>query len=151
MIHNPSPPICTAILLALSLILPLQSGPTRPSLPPAGPRVIFYSPTMTERDSIIRVEGTDIAQLLDDFDYYAGRASSFLRQNRIRAEFTSDPLIPVRTRDARIRLVERVKLEDIVGTVMSDGIQEPRVLPGVLAEDEFVAEVRRFYPLQIVR
>jgi hypothetical protein len=119
-----------------------------PSLPPAGPRVIFYSPAPAERDSIIRLEGTDIAQLLDDFDYYAGRASSFLRQNRIRAEFTSDPLIPVRAREARTRLVERGKLEDIFGAILTDGIQEPRVLSGVVNEEEFAAEVRSYYRLK---
>jgi hypothetical protein len=148
MITNPSPPMCAAVLLALSLILPLQAGPIRPSLPPAGPRVIFYSPTMAERDSIIRIEGPDIAQLLDDFDYYTGRASSYLRQNIIRAEFTSDPLISVRGREARIRILERVKLEDFFGAILTDGLQEPRVLPGVVAEDEFVAEVRNFYRLK---
>jgi hypothetical protein len=148
MIHNPSPPVCTAIFLVVCLILPLQTGPTRPSLPPPGPRVIFYSPTMAERDSIIHVEGAEIAQLLDDVDYYTGRASSFLRQHGIRAEFTSDPLIPVRGRDARIRVFERAKLEDIFGALLTDGVQEPRVLPGVVNEDEFVAEVRSFYQLK---
>jgi len=110
--------------------------------------VIFYSPTMAERDSIIRLEGPDIAQLLDDFDYYAGRGGSFLRHNGIRAEFTSDPLIPVRAREARIRLVERGKLEDIFGALLTDGVQEPRVLSGVVNEEEFVAEVRSFYRLK---
>lgn len=140
--------MCTAILAALSMLLPLQMGPIRPLLPPPGPRVIFYSPTMAERDSIIRVEGVEIAQLLDDFDYYAGRASSFLRQNRIRAEFTSDPLIPVRTREARIRLFERAKLEDIFGAILTDGVQEPSVLPGVPTDEEILAEIRSFYRLK---
>ena len=148
MITSPSPLMCTTILLALSLILPLQTGPIRPSPPPAGPRVIFYSPTMAERDSIIRIEGPDIAQLLDDFDYYTGRAGSYLRQNMIRAEFTSDPLISRRGREARIRILERVKLEDFFGAILTDGVQEPRVLPGVVNEDEFVAEVRTFYRLK---
>jgi hypothetical protein len=148
MIHTPCTQIGPAVLVALSLILPLQTGPTRPSLPPAGPRVVFYSPTTAERDSIIRLEGTDIAQLLDDFDYYAGRASSFLRKNRIRAEFTSDPLISMRARESRIRFVERGTLEDIVGAILTDGIQEPRVLSGVVSEEEFTAEVRSFYRLK---
>jgi len=140
--------MCPAVLFAASLLLPFQTVPTGPSLPPAGPRVIFFSPTTAERDSIIRLEGTDIAQLLDDFDYYAGRAGSFLRQNRIRAEFTSDALIPVRAREARIRLVERGKLEDIFGAILTDGVQEPRVLSGVVNDEEFVAEVRGFYRLK---
>jgi len=148
MMQIPCTQIFPAILFALSLILPLQTGPTMPSLPPAGPRVIFYSPAPAGRDSIIRLEGTDIAQLLDDFDYYTGRASSFLRQNRIRAEFTSDPLIPVRAREARLRIVEREKLEDIVGAILTDGVQEPRVLPGVLTDEELIVEVRSYYRLK---
>ncbi len=148
MIQNANSPLSWPILLALALILPLQTGPTRPSFPPAGPRVIFYSPTIAERDSIIRIEGADIAQLLDDFDYYSGRASSFLRQNSIRAEFTSDLLIPVRGREGRIRLVERTQLEDIFGAILTDGVQEPRVLPGVVSDEEFVAEVTSFYLLK---
>ena len=148
MIQIPCTQIFPAVLFALSLILPIQTGPAVPPLPPAGPRVVFYSPTMAERDSIIRLEGTDIAQLLDDFDYYAGRASSFLRQQRIRAEFTSDPLIPMRAREARVRIVERGKLEDIFGALLTDGVQEPRVLPGVVSDEEFIAEVRSFYRLK---
>lgn len=140
--------MCTAILLALSLMHPLQTGPTRPSGPPEGPRVIFYSPTMAERDSIIRIEGPDIAQLLDDFDYYTGRVSSFLRQHLIRVEFSSDSLIAARAREARIRLFERAKLGDIFGAILTDGVQEPRVFPGLVNEDEFVAEVRNFYRLK---
>jgi hypothetical protein len=148
MMDRSSPLLSTPIFLALSLIIPLQTVPPRPSGPPEGPRVVFYSPTMAERDSIIRLEGIDIAQLLDDFDYYAGRGSSFLRQHRIRAEFTSDTLIPVRGREARIRLLERAKLEDIFGAILTDGIQEPRVLPGVVSDEEFIAEVRSFYRLK---
>ena len=148
MIEIPCTQIFPAVLFALSLILPIQTGPAVPPLPPVGPRVVFYSPTMAERDSIIRLEGTDIAQLLDVFDYFAGRASSYLRLNRIRAEFTSDPLIPVRAREARIRIVERGKLEDIFGAILTDGIQEPRVLSGVVNEEEFTAEVRSFYRLK---
>jgi hypothetical protein len=110
--------------------------------------VIFYSPSMAERDSIIRIEGPELAQLLDDFDYYAGRASSFLRQRGIRAELNSDTLIPVRVQEVRIRLLERARLEDIFGAVLTDGVQEPRVVSGVVHEEEFVAEVRTFYHLK---
>jgi len=148
MIHTPCAQMCTAIFFALSPILPLQTGPTGLSFPPAGPRVIFYSPATAERDSIVRLEGTGIAQLLDDFDYYSGRASSFLRQNRIRAEFTSELLIPVRGREGRIGGVTRAQLEDIFGAILTDGVQEPRVLPGVLTDEELIVEVRSYYRLK---
>lgn len=114
----------------------------------SGRAVVFVAPADAERDSLVRADGLEMARLLDDFDYYAGRASTFLRQRRIRVESTTSPSVVVRLGDGRQRRLERRLLDDVFCVVLTDSLQEPRLITGVLSDEELIAEFKDFFRLK---
>ena len=137
-------------LLALPLLFVQLKPAQRPSVlvPVTGPKVLFFEPTQVERDSIIRVDGMEMAQLFDDFDYNAARASGFVKARGIPVQVTSNPELMVRLETGVIRKFERKFFADVVGVLLTDGVQEPRLLPGMLTEEELIAEFTSFFRLQ---
>jgi len=113
-----------------------------------GTGVVFFGPTQAERDSIIRTEGLEAAQVFDDYDYVAGKSASYLKGLGIVVEFTTSPAVLVKIGDQGIRVYERKKLADYVGVILTDGLQEPRLLLGVATDEELVAEFKDFFQLK---
>ena len=113
-----------------------------------GPGVVFFGPTKAERDSIIRTEGLEAAQVFDDYDYVAGKSASYLKGLGIVVEFTTSPAVLVKIGDQGIRVYERKKMADYVGVILTDGLQEPRLLLGVATDEELVAEFKDFFQLK---
>ena len=122
-------------LAAVSLLCQLLPGRgVQQELAVAGRAVVFVGPAAAERDSLVRADGLEMARMLDDFDYYTARAATFVRQNRIRVESTTSPLVVVRLWDGRERRLERKFLDDVFCVILTDSLQEPRLLTGVLTD-----------------
>jgi hypothetical protein len=107
--------------------------------------VVFFGPTQAERDSIIRAEGLDVAQVFDDFDYYAGKSASYLKGRGISVEFTTSQVVLVKIGDRTVRIYERKKMADVVGLILTDGVQEPQLLFGVATDAELVPQFNDFF------
>lgn len=138
--------LCTVIPLLGTRLHQTDAGPS--PLVVRGPQVIFFGPGPAERDSIVRAEGMEMAQLFDDFDYYAGRTGAFLRARGIGAIVTSSLQIVVKLDDARIRALDRRALPDLLGAILTDGRQDPRIIPGIATDTELLDECRSFFRLK---
>jgi hypothetical protein len=125
-----------------------KSPANPPALVVTGPRVVFFGPEQTERDSIIHVEGIDAGQVFDDFDYYSGKVGSYLKRRGVGVIITTSPVIVVQFGDKLVRAIERKKLQDFVGIILTDGVQEPRLYLGVSSDEELVSECAQFFKLK---
>jgi hypothetical protein len=138
-------------LLVFVFLLSLQ-GKQTPS-PPAelqveGPRVVFFAPTQTERDSIMQIEGLEAGKVFDDFDYYAGKAISFLRKRNLAVEFTTTQTILIHLKSGTVRKFERRSIPDYVGVILTDGMQEPGLIAGAQSDEDLVLEFKSFFHLK---
>jgi len=131
--------------LLLSAIRPLQSGPTEQPLVVTGPKVIFFHPTKTEVDSVIRNGGLEITDILDDYDFASGRAAYYLSMITIGVEFTESRVILVKLSRNRVRRIDRNHLTDPVGMVLTDGEQEPRLIAGPRDDAQLISEINSFF------
>jgi hypothetical protein len=132
--------------LLLGQLTPASQVPSQ--LVVNGVRVVFFGPTPSERDSIIRVEGLAAAQLFDDFDYYGGKASAFLRTRGIDVQQTTAGMISVGLGDNKVRKIDRRSTPDAMGVILTDGKQEPRLMPGEFTDEELIAECKDFFRLK---
>ncbi len=136
-----------AILALLPLIVPQvivqRSGPSE--LLVTGPKVVFFGPTRAERDSIIRTEGIVAGATFDDFDYYTGKANAYLKGRRIPAEFSTHSVIILKIGDRGIRKIERKTIPDYIGVILTDGVQEPRLIQGIATDEELIGEINDFF------
>jgi hypothetical protein len=112
-----------------------------------GVRVVFFGPSRAERDSIARDEGLEIDDLLDDFNYSAGKAAVFLSRAGIPSEFTESRIVIVKTGGAQFRTFDRKSIPDPVGMILTDGFHEPRVVPGRGTDRDLLIEIRDYFHL----
>jgi len=113
-----------------------------------GPRVVFFSPSRAERDSIARSEGLEIDDVMDDFNYYAGKTSVFLSHRGIPAEFSEARTFIVKVGTATFRTFDRRSIPDPVGMILADGVHEPRVVPGRGTDRDLILEIQEYFRLK---
>jgi hypothetical protein len=111
----------------------------------SGARIIFFSPTHVERDSIARAEGLEIDDLLDDFALSSGRAAVYAAKLGIAVEYTDSPVILVRLDKGRVRPFDRKNFSGLVGMILTDGVREPQLLPGGESDRELIAAINEFF------
>jgi hypothetical protein len=136
-------------VLALNQGMQVQTRPTNAGqYVVTGMKVVFFGPTQAEQDSIVRTEGLETAKLFDDFDYYAGKVSAFLKLRGITVEHTTSPLILVALENRKIRQIDRRTSPNALGMILTDGVQEPRIVPPEFTDEELIAECREFFRLR---
>ncbi len=113
----------------------------------SGVHVVFFGPSRAERDSAAAAEGLEIDDVLDDFNLYAGKAAVFLRRTGIPSESTESRLIIVKIGASTYRTIDRRSLEDPVGMILTDGVHEPRVVPGRGTERDLILQIREYFHL----
>jgi len=139
-------------IAALGLFLPtvffqIDSEKPGPTLV-AGVAVVFFEPTTTEGDSLVRLSGVELADVFDDFDLASGRAAVYVKSLEIPVVSTSKPLILVKLANAKIRVFERGKIPEYIGMILTDGVQEPRLVPGITDERRLIVEINEFFRIR---
>jgi len=143
--------MCSCVLIALLnlAIVPFSQKPDIQSFAQIiGPKVVFFEPGERERDSLALIEGLELADELDDFDYYTGKASVYLNGLKIPVVYVTNPVILVRIGEHTVRRFERNAIPEPVGMILTDGVQEPRLVPGIGTDEELIAEIKRFFHLK---
>jgi hypothetical protein len=131
------------------VLLQIATQPTGQSeLLVTGPKVVFFGPTRAERDSIIRIEGSEIGATFDDFDYYSAKANTYVKGHGVPAEFSTHTVIMVRIGDHGIRKIDRKAIPDYLGVILTDGVQEPRLIQGIATDEELIEEIKDFFHLK---
>ncbi len=110
--------------------------------------VVFFGITEAERDSIARNEGLEIDDVVDDFNYYTGRVAAYLNRENIRVDFTDKPVIVVKVGRSATRNIDRTKIPELMGMILTDGSHEPRVVPGVETDQELISEIESFFHMR---
>ena len=110
-----------------------------------GPGVVFFGPTKAEGDSIARAEGMDIADMLDEFDLASGKTAVYLGSKKIPYQFTTKRSILVKVSSGKVWRFDRKAIPDLVGMILSDGVQEPRSVSGSGEANALIHQVNDFF------
>jgi len=111
----------------------------------SGVCVVFFGPGRAERDSIAKGEGLEIDDIIDDFNLYAGKAAVFLRGAGIASEFTESRFVIVKAGTSTFRTIDRRSVEGPVGMILTDGIHEPRLVPGRGTDRDLILQIREYF------
>lgn len=138
------------MVLLLSLVSPgsQQETQTEQPLVISGPKVIFFSPTKAEVDSIVRDEGLEITDLLDEYEYVTGKVAYYLSAVKIPFEFTDRTVVLIKLSKNRVRRFDRRQVADPVGMILTDGEQEPRLVVGPQEDPQLISEVNGFFHIE---
>lgn len=137
--------------LTLVTLLPFQRG-TGPQdtqrAPINGPAIIFFEPPKAEGDSLVQLSGVELADVFDDFDLSAGKAAVYAKRLGVPVHFVTDPVIFVNLSNAKVRTFERRSIFEHIGMILTDGHQEPRLVPGVTDERRLLVEINEFFQIK---
>ncbi len=104
-----------------------------------GKRVIFFSITNAEYDSIVKNGGktNEIDEVLSDFQHYTNIVIDSLNKTGIKCSISSKPIYKIVNENDEITVFSKTDKEQIVGAIMTDGKQKPKYHYGVATDVDY--------------
>lgn len=125
--------------LLLPVLALAQKSETRPVV---GKGVIFFGPSVEESDTI----DANNSEALGDFSTYTSKVVTYLQKHDIVFRYLSDRTIEVQYATVKHLTVCRDTL--MFGTIITDGIHPPELLPFVHTDEELLQEVKAYFNLK---
>ena len=141
-------PGASALLLLFLLPAPAAHQAGDAPLRVSGVHVVFFTPSRAERDSIAQGEGLEIDDVIDDFNLSAGIAAVFLSRRGIPSEFTENRFVIVKVGATLFRTIDRKSIEDPTGMILTDGLHEPKIVPGRGTDRDLILQIREYFHLK---
>jgi len=113
----------------------------------SGKAVVFFGPSQAEYLAMTDEQKDAIDEELYEFYHNRGEVSSFLAANGIQEISTGRIKIQVRLEGNQDITYLRRGFDRPVGLIMTDGRQEPIILPGAIAVSDMIAEFEDFFSL----
>jgi hypothetical protein len=110
-----------------------------------GKSIVFCGLSKAECDSLFKDEELGVKNVMLEFLKSWNRVTDFFRQTDVKVEPDTCRIIPVAMANAKYLMYDRTKFKHLVGVIMTDGKQEPRVFSGVGEAEDIIAEAKRFY------
>lgn len=112
----------------------------------SGKAIVFFIPTDKEFETIVEKEREEsgIYEVSSDFSYYANEVIDSLKKSSLKALTTKQPVIVI-SYGSRVKVVDRRKLDNIVGCILTDGIKEPEVYTGVYTDLDYWEMINKFF------
>lgn len=104
--------------------------------------VYFFGPSEIEMDTIKE----DEADAIDDFYYYTSLVVPYINLNQIKTEYISARNLEIPYDSLMYLVVHRDSVD--FGTILTDGVNPPKILEYVLTDDELKREIRKFFNLR---
>ena len=137
-----------SLILAMGIMIQAKGSLLPSDVQPveiAGVRIVLFGPSRAERDSIARGEGFEIDDVLDEFALASGRAAVYAATLKIPVICTESPRILVRLDGGRVRPFDRKSFSGLVGMILTDGVQEPRLVPGGGSGRELIGAINEYF------
>lgn len=112
-----------------------------------GKAVVFFGPTEKEYQSISENEQNEWNEVLSDFYYYRDKTIPYLESHQIKPLITANSEIIIHT-DAKTRAYARKKFKHIVGYILTDGKNEPKVVESVGTDIDLINDFREYFKIK---
>ena len=144
--------ILFSILLSLVLAIPGFSGPDaidEDTLHVSGKAVVFFGPSQSEYLSMTDAQKDAIDEELYDFYHYRGKVLQFLTAHDIQEFSTARPHIRIRFDDSESMSYLREDFGHVMGIILTDGRQSPRILTGAATKAELILLFEEYFGLDL--
>jgi hypothetical protein len=124
-----------------------QSIAVEDTLNVSGRAVVFFGPSQSEYLAMSHEQKDAIDEELYDFYHNRGEVSRFLSSNAIQVLSTGRHKIQIQFDDNQSVTYLREDFDGPVGLILTDGRQEPLILPGAAAVSEMTTLFEEFFDL----
>jgi hypothetical protein len=142
--------IITVLLTFLIMTVPAFAGQTdthEDALRVSGKAVVFFGPSQAEYLSMSDKEKHKVDQLLYDFYHHRGRVLPFLELYAIEGPSSAHSQIRIELDDNKTITYHRKDLGQVVGLIMTDGHQEPKLFLGAPTDSQIIDMCYEYFGL----
>lgn len=125
-----------------------QSAAVEDTLYVSGKAVIFFGPSQSDYLSMTDQEKDAIDEELYDFYYYRKKVLPFLASNAIQEFSTARRQIEIQLDDSQNLSYFRMDFGRLMGVIITDGRQAPKILLGAVAKTELIFLLEEYFGLQ---
>ena len=124
------------------------SGNDKDTLYIGGKAVVFFGPSQAEYVAMTHEQKDAIDEDLYDFYHYRGKVQKYLELNEIQDFDTARSKIQIQL-DGNDRITYlRKNMDHVVGIIMTDPQQEPKVILGVYKNSELISMFQEYFGLE---
>ena len=142
--------IISAILALVIVAAPAFAGQAEThedALRVSGKAVVLFGPSQAEYLSMADEEKHKILQLLYDFYHHRGKVLPFLEVYAIEGISTARSKILIELDDNKSVIYHRKNLGQIVGLIMTDGHQQPKLFLGAPTDSQIIDMCYEYFDL----
>jgi len=136
------------LLVMASPVFSEQGATGEDTLSVSGKAVIFFGPSQSEYLSMTDQEKDAIDEELYDFYYYRNKVLPFLASNAIQEFSTARRQIEIQLDDSQNLSYFRKDFGRLMGVILTDGRQAPKILLGAVAKTELIFLLEEYFGLQ---
>lgn len=139
------------VLILLIMTIPVfagQTGVPEDMLNVSGKAVVFFGPARNEYVAMSGEEKDKIDQMLYDFYHYRGKVLPFLELYNIQEFSTARPKIQIQLADDKKIVYFRSGFDKVVGLIMTDGHQEPKIFLGAATDSNIIDMCYDYFDLK---
>ena len=125
-----------------------QSGNYKDTLYISGKAVVFFGPSQAEYVSMTDEQKDTIDEDLYDFYHYRAKVGKYLELNEIQEFDTVRPKIQIQLDGNESITYRRRRMGHVVGVIMTDPEQEPKVILGVYKNPELIFMFEEYFGLE---
>ena len=142
--------IISAILALVIVAAPASAGQTdthEDALRVSGKAVVFFGPSQAEYLTMSDKDKNEIDELLYDFHHNRQKVLPFLELNAIEGPSTARSKILIELDDNKSAIYHRKDLGQIVGLIMTDGHQQPKLFLGAPTDSQIIDMCYEYFDL----
>jgi hypothetical protein len=124
-----------------------QGEVNKDTLHVSGKAVVFFGPSQAEYVAMTDQEKDKIDEALYDFYHYRNKVLSYLESNNIQEFSTVRHKIEIQIAGIESIIYVREAFEHVVGLIMTDGEQEPKVFLGAATDLDLISMFEEYFYL----
>ncbi len=139
--------LASAILILLTVGSPSFATAGDKVVEVKGKAVVFFGPTEQEYNSLSENERNEWSEVLSDFYHYRDKTIPYLESHKIKLVITAMSKITIQV-GSNTRTYTRKKFKHIVGYILTDGTNEPKVVEGVGTDIDLINDFSHYFKIK---
>ncbi len=139
--------LASTVLILLAVGCPSFARAEDKVIEVKGKAVVFFGPTEQEYNALSENDKNEWSEVLSDFYHYRDKAIPYLESHKIKPIITAVSKITIQVGSNR-RTYARKQFKHIVGYILTDGTNEPKVVEGVGTDIDLINDFNQYFKIK---
>ena len=114
----------------------------------SGRQVVFYALSQIEVDTLKGIQAEAMNEAVADFQLYFPRVTRWLKTVELPCSFITAAVIRFHLSGGRSWIFDRAQATASIGMILTDGMRQPALFPGVDTDSGWIEQIKTYYKLK---